>query len=234
MCWLVEELDWSSSLDVSLTWRLYRKHDVTSTRSRWIWKVLSNHREQFRMLFTQSVSFIQKGTSEFLKFGFFKFSNTFCFRLPHFPRALSTTTTTATPRALSMTMTAATLAGDRPPHKFSSPIMSAIRSPSIPATLAEARPGKAKHHLGKVARAIKTGVVWVLRVGRRARMARMWPLLQVLMLLGPVVLARPSHNLVLERDYEDVVVKVEEEEMDPGPRETRCTTKDGPVSTRAG
>ena len=102
------------------------------------------------------------------------------------------------------------------------------------ATPAKARPGKAKRYLGEAARIIKNGVGQVLRVCRRVRMARMWPLLQVLLLLGPVVLAKPSPTLILECEHEDVVVEVNEEDLDPGPRETRCVTKDGEVSTRAG
>ena len=99
---------------------------------------------------------------------------------------------------------------------------------------AEGRPGKAKRYLGEAARIIKNGVGQVLRVRGRVRRARLWSLLQILLLLGPVVLAKPPSTLILKREHEDVVVVVSEEELEPGPRETHCVTKDGEVSTRAG
>lgn len=80
-----------------------------------------------------------------------------------------------------------------------------------------------------LARIIKNGVGQVLRVRGRVRRAKLWSLLQILLLLGPVVLAKPPSTLILKRECEDVVVVVSEEELEPGPRETRCVTKDGEV-----
>ena len=171
MCWLVEEFDWSSSLSVS-RYGEYARNSMSPPLDLGIWKVPSNHREQFHVFFVQSSLVIQTRYVRALEvFGCFEIFMTFLF----------------------------------------------FRLPIVPARLI----------------IIKNGVCQVLRVRGRVRMARLWSLLQILLLLGPV-LDKPPSTLILKLEREEVVVVVSEEELEPGPRETRCVTKDGEVSTRAG
>ena len=112
-------------------------------------------------------------------------------------------------------------------------MMPVLRPPSTRTAPAEGRSGKVKGHLKKVSRTIQDGL-GLLRVRGRVGKATLTSLLHILLLLGPVVKGKPPSTLILKREREDVVVVVSEEELEPGPRETCCVTKDGEVSTRAG